>query len=478
MSDKKIIAVDLDGTLTFTDTLHESIILFIRNNPLKLFKLPFWLMRGKAEFKAELANQVNLNVSSLPYNHDLIFWLKEERKKGNHIVLCTATNKHIANSVANHLKIFDDVIASDTSNNLKGVEKRKILEKHFGKKGYDYAGNSAADIEVWAGAKRAILVNTNKKLNQKVKKITKISQHFLPHQITLLEYFRTFRVHQWLKNLLLFVPLLASHQIGNFQALFILILAFISFSLCASAVYIINDLFDLESDRCHPRKRNRSFASSLLPIVFGIIIAPMFLIVSLALGWLVGSKFLLYLISYFILTTIYSIVLKQVPLIDCLTLASLYTARIIAGAAAVSITLSFWLLAFSIFIFLSLAFLKRYAELKFQLQDGNTHATGRGYLVTDASLVQTLGITSGYSAVLILAFYLQSETVMILYTKPLITLFAVPLLLFWISRMWMKSHRGKMHDDPIVFAIKDKTSLMVAIIFIVTFILAANKIGT
>jgi len=478
LSDNKIIAVDLDGTLTFTDTLHESVVLLIRNNPLKLFKLPFWLAKGKAAFKAKLADQVRLNVLTLPYNQPLIDWLKKERKKGKRIVLCSATNEHIANAVADHLKIFDDVIASDASNNLKSTKKRNVLEKHFGKKGYDYAGNSSADIEVWVGARRAILVNTNNILNEKVKKITTISQHFLPRNITFLDYLATFRVHQWLKNLLLFVPLLVSHQIGNIQALSILILAFLSFSLCASAVYIINDLFDLESDRYHPRKRNRSFASALLPIVVGALIAPALIVASLALGWMVGTKFLVCLISYFILTTIYSMVLKRITLVDCLTLATLYTARIIAGAAAVSITPSFWLLLFSMFIFLSLAFMKRYAELKVQIQDGNTQTHGRAYVFTDAPLVQTLGVTSGYSAVLVLALYLQSEIVMILYAQPLLTLFAVPLLLFWISRMWMESHKGKMHDDPIIFAIKDKASLVVAILFLITFVLATTEIGS
>jgi len=285
-------------------------------------------------------------------------------------------------------------------------------------------------------------------------------------------------VHQWLKNVLLFVPLLAAHQIGNIQSLSTLILAFISFSLCASAVYMTNDLLDLESDRRHPRKRNRPFAAATLPIAAGAVIAPLFAITSLALGALVGSAFLAWLIVYFGLTTAYSLALKRIALVDCLTLAALYTLRIIAGAAAVSVILSFWLLAFSVFIFLSLAFVKRYAELQVQAQAGNSHAHGRGYAVSDAPLVQTLGIAAGYSAVLVLALYLHSETVTALYAQPVLIWFAVPLLLFWISWVWLKAHRGEMHDDPIVFAIKDKASLAIAGLTAAAFVLATKGIGT
>jgi len=472
-----VIAVDLDGTLTLTDTLHESVVTMVRERPLLLFALPFWLTGGRAVLKAKVADHVELDVATLPYNQPLIDWLKEERASGKRIVLCSATNEHVAQAVADHLSLFDDVIASDATTNVKSANKRTALEQQFGEKGYDYAGNSSADIDVWAGARQAIVVNASRAVHDKATQVATVSQIFPAKEITLRDWGRAFRVHQWLKNVLLFVPLLAAHQIGNIQSLSTLILAFISFSLCASAVYMTNDLLDLESDRRHPRKRNRPFAAATLPIAAGAVIAPLFAITSLALGALVGSAFLAWLIVYFGLTTAYSLALKRIALVDCLTLAALYTLRIIAGAAAVSVILSFWLLAFSVFIFLSLAFVKRYAELQVQAQAGNGHAHGRGYAVSDAPLVQTLGIAAGYSAVLVLALYLHSETVTALYAQPVLIWFAVPLLLFWISWVWLKAHRGEMHDDPIVFAIKDKASLVVAGLTAAAFVIATKGIG-
>lgn len=473
----RVIAVDLDGTLALTDTLHESVVALVRDNPLSLFALPFWLLQGKAALKAKVADRVDLDVTTLPYKQALIDWLKEKRAAGKKIVLCTATNERIAHAVAKHLQLFDEVIASDSATNIKSGNKRKALEERFGFKGYDYAGNSSADIEVWAGAAQAIMVNASSAVKDKAAQVAPISKVFPPQTITLSHWRRVFRVHQWLKNTLLFVPLLAAHEIDNIQSLSTLILAFTSFSLCASAVYMVNDLLDLESDRKHPRKRNRPFAAAAVPIYVGAVLALVFAIASLALGLLVGTAFTAWLVIYFLLTCAYSLWLKRLALIDCLTLTTLYTLRIIAGAAAVAISLSFWLLAFSVFIFLSLAFVKRYAELQVQVQAGNCHAHGRGYTVTDAPLVQTLGITAGYVAVLVLALYLQGETVVTLYAQPELIWFAVPLMLFWVSWVWMKAHRGEMHDDPIVFAIKDKASLAVAALIAISFLLATKGLG-
>jgi len=470
----RVIAVDLDGTLTYTDTLHESVVALVRDNPLSLFMLPFWLFKGKAALKAKVANSVDLDVTTLPYNQPLIDWLKENRSAGKKIVLCTAANDRIAQAVSQHLQLFDEVIASDSITNIKSNNKRKALEKRYGLKGYDYAGNSSADIEVWAGSAKAIVVNASNAVKEKASRVACVSKVFSPQPINMSLWRKVFRVHQWLKNTLLFVPLLASHQLDNIQSLFTLILAFVSFSICASAVYITNDLLDLESDRRHPRKRLRPFALAAVPITLGLAISPILLIASLSLGLMVGSVFTAWLVIYFLLTTAYSLSLKRYALVDCLTLAALYTMRIIAGAAAVSITLSFWLLAFSVFIFLSLAFVKRYAELLVQAGIGNSHTHGRGYAVTDAPLIQNLGIAAGYAAVLVFALYLNGETIVTLYSRPEVIWCAVPLMLFWVSWVWMKAHRGEMHDDPMVFAIKDKVSLAVATIIIVTFLIATK----
>ena len=472
-----VIAVDLDGTLTLTDTLHESALCLLRDRPVNVLALPFWLLGGKAALKARIADRVSLDVTNLPYNTALINWLKEERAAGKWIVLSTATDIRVAQAIANHLGLFDEVLASDGTTNNAGANKRAALEAKYGVKGYDYAGNSAADIAVWAGARQAIVVNASDAINKRASQVATVAKVFPPQAVTLSHWLKMLRVHQYLKNLLLFVPLLAAHQIGNFQSLSTLILAFVSFSLCASAVYMANDLLDLESDRKHPRKRHRPFACAAVPIKAGVILAPLFAIASLILGLVVGAAFTAWLVVYFLLTCAYSLWLKRLALIDCLTLAALYTLRIIAGAAAVAITLSFWLLAFSVFIFLSLAFVKRYAELQVQAQAGNSHAHGRGYAVTDAPLLQTLGITAGYAAVLVLALYLHGETVVTLYAQPQLIWFAVPLMLFWVSWVWMKAHRGEMHDDPIVFAIKDKASLAVATLITISFLLATKGIG-
>jgi 4-hydroxybenzoate polyprenyltransferase len=473
-----VIAVDLDGTLTLTDTLHESVLSLLHDNPLNVFVLSYWLFAGKAALKSNVADRVTLDVSTLPYNAALIDWLIEERANGQKVVLCTAANERVAQLIADHLGLFDEVMASNDRTNNSGTNKRNALDAKYGLKGYDYAGNSEVDISVWAGARQAIVVNANARIVQKAEEVAFVSKVFPPQVITLLHWRRVLRMHQWLKNLLIFVPLIAAHKIGNIQSMQTLILAFVSFSLCASAVYMANDLLDLESDRKHPRKRCRPFACAAVPIKVGVILTPLFALASLALGLAVGRAFTVCLVMYLLLTAAYSLWIKRMALIDCLTLAALYTLRIIAGAAAVAITLSFWLLAFSVFIFLSLAFVKRYAELQVQAQLGNRQAHGRGYSVTDAPLVQTLGITAGHAAVLVLALYLHGETVITLYAQPQFIWFAVPLTLFWVSWVWMKAHRGEMHDDPIVFAIKDKASLVVAVLICGSFLIASTGIGS
>jgi len=476
MITKQVIAVDLDGTVTWTDTLHESILVLVRNKPFILFMIPFWFIKGIAHVKSKISEHCMLDVTTIPYNLLLIDWLKEQKAKGKKIVLCTAANEKVAQAIAKHLNLFDDVIASDANTNLKSVKKRKLLEERFGNKGYDYAGNSNADLKVWAGASHAIIVNATKEVQTKALQVASVSLNIPSKKVRISDWLRALRLHQWLKNLLLFVPLLAAHQISNIQSLITLIIAFISFNLCASSVYITNDLLDLESDRNHPRKKYRPFASVCLPIAFGAATVPLLIGVSVALGTVVGSSFLVILLLYLLLTLVYSLLLKRIVLVDCLTLATLYTIRIIAGASAVSLTLSFWLLTFSVFIFLSLAFVKRFAELMVQMEEGKSNSHGRGYGVSDAPLLQMLGISSGYISSLVIALYVRSEDVISLYSQPIVIWLVVPILLFWISWVWLKATRGEMNDDPIVFAVKDKASLLVALILTIIFIYAATGI--
>ena len=459
------LVVDLDGTLIRTDMLHESAVQVLHDNPFAAWRILNCLWRGKAVLKRYLADRTDINPSSLPYNQDLLDWLKQQRSQGRKLILCSASDFSLASAIAEYLGVFDEVMASDGTTNLAGKHKAKVLTQRFGHAGFDYAGNARADLAVWQHARRAVVVNASASLARKAGGYCQVERVFPSPASGFTAWSRVLRMHQWLKNCLLFVPLVAAHQLtdpGNWLAL---ILAFCSFSLCASSVYIINDLMDLESDRQHPRKRSRPFASGLVPAWMGVALSPLLLLGSLALARHVAGTFLPWLLFYFLLTCAYSWKLKRFIVVDCLTLAMLYTLRIVAGAAAAGIVLSFWLLAFSVFLFLSLAFVKRYAELQVQLLHGRQQAHGRGYYTTDAPLLQMMGITSGYAAVLVLALYLNSDTVVRLYRAPEFVWGAVPVMLFWVSWMWMQAHRGEMHDDPLVFAVKDKASLLAGAVF-------------
>jgi 4-hydroxybenzoate polyprenyltransferase/phosphoserine phosphatase len=459
------LVVDLDGTLVHTDMLHETALRIVRDHPWQVLWFTPWLARGKAFLKERVARSGKFDPKHLPYNQELLQWLAEQKQAGRKLVLCTASDQRVAESIAAHLGIFDEVMASNGTQNLGGRAKAESLIERYGDQGFDYIGNSKADLKVWKHARRAILVNASRNLVRQASKQFEIEREFPAPARGIGTVARTLRMHQWMKNLLLFVPILAAHQVADVTVWTALLIAFASFSLCASSVYIFNDLLDLESDRAHPRKRHRPFASGAVPVLTGVVAGTGLLAASLVFASWLEPGFHAWLGVYFLLTCAYSWVLKRLMLVDCLSLAALYTVRIVAGAAAVGLALSFWLLAFSVFLFLSLAFVKRYAELEVQLLSGNTKAHGRGYYTSDAPLVQTLGVTAGYGAVLVLALYLNSDTVLRMYRTPELVWGAVPVLLFWISWMWMKAHRGEMHDDPLVFAVKDKVSLVTGAVF-------------
>jgi len=457
--------VDLDGTLVHTDMLHESALRISRDRPLDVLRMPLWLMQGKAVLKHKLASRSRFDASLLPYNESLLAWLRQERASGRRLVLCTASDREIADAIAGHLGVFDEVLASDGSINLAGQRKADALASHYGQGGFDYVGNSSADLKIWSRARKAIVVNGARGLARRAAALCGVEREFPPQRRGFATWRRVLRMHQWLKNLLLFIPLVAAHEVDRLDGWLTLALAFVSFSLCASAVYIINDLLDLESDRAHPRKRLRPFASGTIPAWQGMLLVPLLLGAGLALGAMVRGAFLPWLLCYFVLTSVYSLGLKRVMLLDCITLAMLYTLRITAGAAALSMPLSFWLLAFSVFLFLSLAFVKRYAELQAQAHAGRDKVHGRGYYTTDQTLVLNLGVTAGYASAVVLALYLNSANVLVLYKRPEAMWGAVPVLLFWISWIWMQAHRGRMHDDPVVFAVKDRASRLAGLAF-------------
>lgn len=473
--DPQPLVIDLDGTLVHTDMLHETSLRVLRDTPWDLLRLSVWLLQGKAVVKQELATRARFDPQHLPYNERLLHWLREQKAAGRKLVLCTDSDIAVARAVAEHLGIFDEVMGSDGAQDLGGKVKAASLVSRFGHGGFDYAGNSTTDLPVWERARRAIVVNAPAALGLKAAGFCEVEKVFTKLPAGFAVWPRVLRAHQWMKNLLLFAPMLAAHEFYDARLWWSLLVAFVCFSLCASSVYILNDLLDLESDRAHPRKRTRPFAAGAVPLWIGLVCSLTLLAISYWLGTYVQGNFLPWMTFYFLLTCAYSWMLKRLMLLDCIALAMLYTVRLVAGAAAASLTLSFWLLAFSVFLFLSLAFVKRYAELRVQLLSDQTKAHGRGYYATDAPLVQTLGVTAGYGAVLVLALYLNSDAVVRLYDAPEIMWAAVPVLLFWISWMWMQAHRGMMHDDPLVFAIKDKASLAAGCAFVL--VLALGTVG-
>ena len=469
------IVVDLDGTLIYSDILIETSISCVKSSFGKFLKSIFLLfIKGKAAFKEVISNNSDINIEALPYNKELIKWLINQKENGRRIVLCTGSNYLYAKKIANHLGIFDEVIASDGTQNLVGVKKAEFLLNRFGESCFDYVGNSKKDIPVWNVSKNIILVNCSAALTRKMNSIKIPELSFPSEKITIFTLFRAIRVHQWLKNILLFAPMIASHMLFDFVAFKSTLVAFLAFSGYASAIYILNDLLDLDNDREHPRKKNRPFASGKLPIHFGFVIMPILIISSTLIGLSLGSMFMLTLTSYLALTTLYSFILKPIILVDVITLAMLYTIRIIAGGAAISILpLSPWLLAFSVLLFLSLAIVKRYAELEIQAVEGNIKIKGRGYYTSDASLIQSIGVASSFGSILVFILYLNSPEVIQLYNSPNLIWFCIPILIYWQSWMWLNAHRGQMHDDPIMFSIKDKPSIISGILFILTIFLAA-----
>ncbi len=454
------LCVDLDGTLVATDTLHENLLGLIRQAPQSLPRLPGWLLEGKAAFKHRVAAAAQIDVASLPYRQDLVDWLKTQRAAGRRLVLATAADAAIAGEIAGHLGLFDEVIASDGTRNLAGAGKRQALVERFGERGFDYAGNAAPDEQVWKSARQAIVVGSGG-IVERARRVAQVEQVFPLRRPGPRVWIKAARLHQWVKNALVLVPPLLAHSILQPGVLVHSLLAFLGFGMCASSVYIVNDLLDLAADRQHPRKRFRPFASGELSAGSGIAAAALLLGGAAAVALSLNLNFAAALAAYYVVTWAYSLRLKQIALLDVMTLSGLYTLRIIAGAAATAVPLSFWLLTFSMFIFLSLGIVKRYTELEAGRHAGKSASPGRGYTASDQAVLMSLGTASGYCAIVVLALYINSADSAQLYAhhKPLWLI--CPLMLFWISRIWIRTARDQMVDDPIVFALRDRVSLVI-----------------
>jgi 4-hydroxybenzoate polyprenyltransferase len=448
------LVVDLDGTITPTDTLLESVIRMIKRSPLSLFTLPWLLLRGRAAFKDAVARQAGVSADLLPYREALISYLRDEKTTGRRIILATAAHQSIAESVSTHLGLFDDIIATDLNRNLKGTAKLQAIQERLGNE-FVYAGDSRADIPIWRAASAAILVGVPNALAQSVGERVPIERNFSSEPVGIVDWLRAFRVHQWVKNLLLFVPLLTAFSFSGASILVTMVWVFLAFSLAASATYIANDLWDLESDRAHPRKRLRPFASGRISIKQGLLAGVFALLLGFAFAYLVSPAFLLMLLLYVVLTTAYSLVLKNYVLIDVLMLAVLYTMRILAGSVAFGITTSSWLLAFSLFTFLSLALVKRCSELVSLQQMGKEAADGRDYRVSDLAVLWPLGTGASLAAIVVFGLFVSAPETQARYSMPSMLWPVAMGLIFWLGRLWIKTARGEMHDDPIVYAIRD-----------------------
>lgn len=459
------IVVDLDGTLTPTDTLVESLVKLVKRSPVYLLRLPVWLFKGRAGFKETVAGHANISVNRLPYSEPLLTYLRGEKERGRRIILATAAHKSIADGVTAHLGIFDDVLATDAGHNLKGKAKLDAIRRRYGDE-FVYAGNSQADIPIWLAAKAAVLVGVSPDIAKIVRSSVPIELEFPKDSGGLRSWLYALRVHQWLKNLLLFVPLLTAFSFTEISKLVTVATAFLAFSFAASSTYVVNDLWDLDSDRAHPRKRLRPFANAKLQILHGLAVAAIAIVLAIALALAVSKSFLLMLLLYMVLTSAYSWTLKQQVLIDVLMLSILYTLRILAGSVAIGIVTSTWLLAFSVFVFLSLALVKRCAELVTLDQNGVANTRGRDYRVSDLAVLWPLGVGAALSAVVVFGLFISAPETQMRYATPNLLWLAAIGLIYWLARLWIKTSRGEMHDDPMIYAIKDRGSRITILVII------------
>ncbi|WP_182084876.1 UbiA family prenyltransferase [Aureimonas sp. ME7] len=465
--------VDLDGTLIRGDLLWESLFLFARQEPLSFWRLFGWMFRGKAVIKDELAARIDIDAATLPYREEVVAALQAEQEAGRRIVLATASNERLAKAVADHLGLFDEVMASDRTTNLSARTKLDRIQARCEGGAFDYFGNSQDDICLFEAAETATVVQPDRSARRWQASAARPARLIEDGRSTLRAMVKAMRPHQWLKNLLVFVPVALNHEFLDVFMVLSGLVAFLSFSLAASSVYILNDLLDLAADRRHKTKRNRPFASGRVPIPVGLGLAAGLLVGSVALSLLLPIGFTAILAAYLVATTAYSLALKRMLLIDVLTLAGLYTLRILAGATAVQSTESFWLLAFSIFFFLSLALVKRFVEISEFEAGANRSSTGRGYVEMDLDTVGQAGMASGFASVLVLALYIDSDAVSELYRHPYILWPLCPLVLYIIVRIWVLARRRQMYDDPIVFIMQDWRSQIMMVLGAAMFLVAA-----
>ncbi len=452
------LVVDLDGTLIASDLLIETAFSELGRRPHAVLDMVAALRRGKAALKHRLASPVDFDASTLPYDPAVLDAVRAAVDQGRPVYLASASNQRLVEKVANHLGFFTGWFASDETTNLAGAAKARELVAAFGERGFDYIGNDAADLPVWQKAAKAIAIRTPRGVKRRLDQACSDVEHLEASRPTWRTWAKMIRVHQNAKNALVFVPLLTSH-LFTVQSIGQAVLAFLAFSLCASSVYILNDLVDLQDDRSHRTKCNRPLASGAIPLSHGVLAMPALLLASVVIAAAVSLPFLGVLAGYFALTTAYSFVLKRMMLVDVITLGGLYSIRVVGGAVAAGVAVSHWLLAFCMMIFLSLALIKRYVELAARRDANLPDPTSRDYRTSDLDMVAALAAAAGFNAITVFALYISSDAVNELYTHPQLLWLVGPLLIYWIARALMLASRRLMDDDPVVFALKDRVSL-------------------
>jgi 4-hydroxybenzoate polyprenyltransferase/phosphoserine phosphatase len=485
------LCVDLDGTLVKSDTLVDTVVVLARQSPASLLHFPRWIGEGKASFKRKVSQRTSIDVVHLPYNEPLLEYLRQQHATGRSIYLATGADTLLADRVAEHLGIFAGVLASDGSVNLTGHNKLAAFRARF-PEGFCYIGNAKPDVPLLANCVQPMVANPHRSLSAGLRaaKVVPV-QCFSDSTSPMKAWLRAIRLHQWAKNVLIFLPVLLAH-VRAAGPMVAVLLGFVSFGLAASATYIVNDLLDLEADRHHPRKRRRPFAAGDLSPFAGVAMALLFFALALTIAmvlpristalspglvWNGQGSFLTWLLVYVLATTAYSLRLKRMMLVDVIVLSGLYTIRILAGSAAAGVPVSPWLAAFSIFFFLSLAFVKRFSELdnlRMRTEEtGTTAVKGRGYIVGDLEQLRSFGTSSGYASVMVFLLYIGNlDAAAKLYVHVIRLWLLAPVLLLWISRLWLLASRGDLHEDPVVYAITDKRSLLLGVV-VVAIVLSA-----
>jgi len=454
------LCVDLDGTLIRCDSLFETFLKALKSTPVKAITSLRHLVQGKAAVKAALTQLVDIDVTSLPYNKKVLSYI-ESQHPDTEVVLVTGANQRIAERVADHLGVFDSVLASSSTINLTGATKKKVLEDKYGKGQFDYIGNEVADIPVWSSSHQAIVVTSNERFTKSVVNEFPRAKLLVDNAPSIFTWLKFARTHQWAKNLLIFIPLILDHRFFELNNLLTVVLSFLAFSLLASTTYMANDMLDLESDRQNSTKSKRALAAGLLQIEHVLLVMFGCSVMVFLLCLFLPGVFTLLLLAYLVLTVLYSFSLKKMMMMDVCVLALLHTMRLIGGTLTIQAQWSFWLLAFSMFFFLSLAIAKRVSELENVKKENKQNPASRGYRTTDIPVLNSTGIAAGYISVLVIALYINSEKVAQIYAYPEILWCICPPLLYWIGRLWLITSRGEMHEDPIIFALKDLTSVIV-----------------